>query len=59
MVVRRIISVKGLVADTEIDIKSPHLERLLKAMFEAIPDLKLNESPPIVSVIIFHRHSTH
>jgi hypothetical protein len=50
LVVRRIISSKGMVAETEIDIKSPHLDILLKEIFEGVPDLKLNESPPIVSV---------
>lgn len=49
LVVRRIISAKGMVAGTEIDIKSPHLDRLFKEIFKGVPDLKLNESPPIVS----------
>lgn len=52
LVVRRLISSKGMVAGTEIDIKSPHLERLFKKIFRGVPDLKLNESPPIVSDLL-------
>jgi hypothetical protein len=59
LVVRRIITSKGMVADTEIDIKSPHLDRLLKEIFEGVPDLKLNESPPIVSLNEELLHSSH
>lgn len=40
-----------MIADTEIDIKSPHLDRLFKEIFDGVPDLKLNESPPIVSIL--------
>lgn len=43
------VSAKGMIADTEIDIKSPHLDRLLKEIYKGVSDLKLNESPPIVS----------
>jgi hypothetical protein len=49
LVVRRIISSKGMVAEVEVDIKSPHLERVLKEMFKEVPGLKLNDSPPIAS----------
>jgi hypothetical protein len=58
LVVRRVISSKGMVADTEVDIKSPHLDRLLNEIFEDVPNLKLNESPPIVSLNKIPLHSS-
>ncbi|KAF1845136.1 AAA family ATPase [Cucurbitaria berberidis CBS 394.84] len=55
LVVRRIISAKGMVTDCEIDIKSSHLDRLFKEIFKGVPDLQLNESPPIASPsLLFH-----
>ncbi|KAH8724359.1 P-loop containing nucleoside triphosphate hydrolase protein [Phaeosphaeriaceae sp. PMI808] len=49
LVVRRIISQKGMVSHTEIDIKSPHLEGILKEIYDGVPGLKLNKSPPTAS----------
>jgi hypothetical protein len=53
LVVRRIISSKGMVADTEIDVKSEHLARLLKEKYDGITGFKLNKSPPVVRKPLF------
>lgn len=48
LVVRRIISSKGQVAGTEIDIKSPTLKDILAEIFVDVEGLKLNKTPPVV-----------
>lgn len=49
LVVRRIISNKGLVAYTEVDIKSGPLSTLLQEIFEGVEGLTLNKTPPMVA----------
>ncbi|KAK1585439.1 AAA family ATPase [Colletotrichum navitas] len=49
IVVRRIISSKGLVADERVDIKSPRLAELLRVLLEGLGDLELSKSPPELS----------
>lgn len=49
LVVRRIISSKGAAVDTEVDIKSSHLEDILKKFFAGVPGTKLSKVPPIAS----------
>ncbi|KAF2731968.1 AAA family ATPase [Polyplosphaeria fusca] len=49
LVVRRIISGKGVVVDTEVDIKSSHLEEILRNLYAGVSGTKLNKTPPIAS----------
>lgn len=49
LVVRRIISSKGLLAGIEVDIRSTHLSQALLDIFDGVPGLKLTASPPTVS----------
>ena len=48
LVVRRIISRQGMLASTEIDIKSKLLENLLLEIFADIEGLELDKTPPMV-----------
>jgi predicted transglutaminase-like protease len=48
LVVRRVISSKGHVAEIEVDIKSQKLTELLLKIFEGVEGLKLTSSPPTV-----------
>ena len=49
LVVRRIISMKGMLAETEVDIKSSLLRDLFLEIFAGVDGLKLNKTPPVVS----------
>ena len=48
LVVRRIISKKGMHVDTEIDIKSQLLGDLFLDIFADVEGFKLNQTPPVV-----------
>ena len=48
LVVRRIISKQGMVASTEVDIKSTPLRDILLEIFEGVEGLQLNKTPPVV-----------
>lgn len=48
LVVRRIISKQGMLAGTEIDIKSKLLGKLFLEIFADVEDLELNKTPPVV-----------
>ena len=48
LVVRRIISKQGMLARTEIDIKSEVLGDLFLDIFADVEDLELNKTPPVV-----------
>ncbi|KUJ10193.1 P-loop containing nucleoside triphosphate hydrolase protein [Mollisia scopiformis] len=55
LVIRRIISSKGLVAAIEVDIKSPALKEVLDEIFEGVEGLRLNKTPPIAEPeLLFH-----
>lgn len=49
IVVRRIISSKGLVAEERVDIKSPKLADLLRELLKGLGELELSKSPPEAS----------
>ncbi|KAK2029178.1 P-loop containing nucleoside triphosphate hydrolase protein [Colletotrichum zoysiae] len=49
IVVRRVISSKGLVADKRVDVKSPKLAELLRELLKGLGDLELSKSPPELS----------
>lgn len=49
LVVRRIISKQGMLAGTEVDIKSNILRDLLLEIFAGVDGLELNKTPPVVS----------
>ena len=48
LVVRRIISKQGMLAQIEIDIKSKLLGDLFSEIFADVEDLDLNKTPPVV-----------
>jgi hypothetical protein len=48
LVVRRIISTKGIVASIEVDIKSSLLNDVLLDINEDVEGLSLNKTPPMV-----------
>lgn len=48
LVVRRIISSKGLLAGVEVDIRSTYLSQALLEIFDGVPGLKLTATPPSV-----------
>ena len=48
LVVRRIISKQGMLARTEIDIKSKLLGDLFLDIFADVEDLELHKTPPVV-----------
>ncbi|MCJ1376077.1 hypothetical protein MMC20_007315 [Loxospora ochrophaea] len=48
LVVRRIISKQGMVAGTEVDVKSTQLRDVLLEIFEGVEGLQLNKTPPMV-----------
>ncbi|CAG8959829.1 hypothetical protein HYFRA_00001737 [Hymenoscyphus fraxineus] len=55
LIVRRIISKQGMVADTEIDVKSSVLKDALLEIFEGVEGLGLNKSPPTSTPhLLFH-----
>ncbi|KAI9683792.1 MAG: hypothetical protein M1822_005982 [Bathelium mastoideum] len=57
LVIRRIISSKGMVAATEVDIKAPPLADLLRQIFHGLDGLKLNKSPPVADPqLLFHAY---
>lgn len=47
--VRRIISGQGMLAGTQVDIKSNLLKDLLLEIFAGVDGLELNKTPPVVS----------
>ncbi|KAK2013703.1 P-loop containing nucleoside triphosphate hydrolase protein [Colletotrichum eremochloae] len=49
IVVRRVISSKGLVAYERVDIKSPKLAELVRGLLEGLGNLELSKSPPELS----------
>ena len=49
LVVRRIISKQGMLARTEVDIKSNLLRDLFLEIFAGVDGLELNMTPPVVS----------
>ncbi|KAG8530800.1 uncharacterized protein KY384_004157 [Bacidia gigantensis] len=53
LVVRRIISKQGMVAGTEIDIKSDHLTSIFRELFADIEGLRLNKTPPVADPELF------
>ncbi|KAI1425071.1 P-loop containing nucleoside triphosphate hydrolase protein [Xylaria sp. FL1777] len=58
IVVRRVISIKGLLVKTDIDIKSKKLANVLLDILEGVEGLELHESPPKVSPeILYHCRS--
>lgn len=55
LVVRRIISKQGMVASTEVDIKSMPLRDILLEIFEGVEGLQLNKTPPVADPeLLFH-----
>ncbi len=48
LVVRRIISKQGMLAKTEVDIKSNLLKDLFLDIFAGVDGLELNKTPPVV-----------
>lgn len=55
LVVRRIISRQGMLAATEVDIKSVPLKEVLLEIFNGVEGLSLNKTPPMCSPdILFH-----
>jgi hypothetical protein len=52
LVVRRVISSKGLLAKVEVDIKSVKLADLLLEIFKGVEGLDLTKNPPQVPRII-------
>ncbi|KAI9702287.1 MAG: hypothetical protein M1820_006219 [Bogoriella megaspora] len=53
LVVRRIISSKGMVSGTEVDIKAPLLAEFMKQTFRDVDGLKLNKSPAVADPQLF------
>ncbi|CAI7655887.1 unnamed protein product [Penicillium glandicola] len=53
MVVRRVISKQGMVASTEIDIRSTLLQDLFRDLFKGVEGLDLNKSPPVATPELF------
>ena len=51
LVVRRIISKQGMLAKTEVDIKSNLLKDLFLDIFTGVDGLELNKTPPVVGRI--------
>lgn len=51
LVVRRIISSKGMVAGIIVDIKSDYLKEIFLEIFKDVEDLDLNREPPGVSFL--------
>ena len=54
LVVRRIISKQGMVAGTEVDVKSTQLRDVLLEIFEGVEGLQLNKTPPMVCQLLFN-----
>lgn len=46
LVVRRKISIRGIVSETEVDIKSSHLEKILKKFYAGVPEVTNPQKPP-------------
>ncbi|KAM3069554.1 hypothetical protein ACMFMG_005657 [Clarireedia jacksonii] len=53
LVVRRIISKQGMLARTEIDVKSTLLQETLLEIFAGVDGLDLNKTPPMASPELF------
>ncbi|KAL2794820.1 P-loop containing nucleoside triphosphate hydrolase protein [Aspergillus keveii] len=49
LVVRRVISQKGMVSHTEIDIRSPLLQEVFQGLYKGVDGLELNKSPPVAT----------
>lgn len=55
LVVRRIISKQGMVASTEVDIKSNLLRDVLLEIWNGVEGLQLNKTPPMINPeLLFH-----
>ncbi|KAI1438506.1 P-loop containing nucleoside triphosphate hydrolase protein [Xylaria sp. CBS 124048] len=55
LVIRRLLSVKGIVRDTEVDIKSAKLANVLLDILQNVEGLQLRKSPPLISPrMLFH-----
>jgi hypothetical protein len=50
LVVRRLISLKGVHYATEVDIRGKHLGDILTEMYKDAAAMRLNENPPVVSM---------
>lgn len=49
LVVRRIINEKGLLMNTEVDIKSRHVTQVMQEINSDVEDISLKTNPPVVS----------
>jgi hypothetical protein len=49
IVVRRVITLKGVLDRTEVDIRSPKLGDILIEILDGVPGLGLTKDPPTVS----------
>ncbi|KAF2455506.1 hypothetical protein BDY21DRAFT_66848 [Lineolata rhizophorae] len=49
LVVRRIITSKGMVGGIEVDIKSPGLKEVMANIYEGVEGLHLNKTPPMAN----------
>lgn len=57
LVVRRVISIKGVVRDVEVDIKSPKLAAMLLDVFKDIEGMELTKNPPKIDrESLFHAY---